>query len=319
MKTIILWIKYLINLVALKISPPKSKSIDVSKLGVNAFYNDVRYGSIPSQALEIHNSLNIKFQRVLFVWNDDTHKNQDAEINFAHIRKVVDSQPEGAKLLVVVYGVPDWAVTNGANAFVEMFRQLCLEFKDNPTVEGYQIWNEPEMESVDFNHKMQVVDSPVNYFNLLGECYKISKMVDPDKIVTNAATRSINQNFPKPLEYNKRLVSLGIENIVDVYSIHWYGEQFEKLYQPPGILDFLNKLNKPIWMTESGESGLSQLKYCSTTWPYLFKKIKKLERVYHYIYHEASDANIQFGMKAFVNGELDVSDLFVYLLNKERL
>ena len=319
MKTILQTISWLYHLVYLLIWGLKSKRIDVSKLGVNSFYNDGRFGSIQGQANEIHNSLKIKYQRCLYVWNDKTQKTPGADINFGHIEKVVQSQPADAKILIVVGGVPSWAANNGPNAYTEMFRQLCMKFKDEPRVEGYQVWNEPDMDSVPDNHQMGFIDSPTTYFNMLGECYKISKMVNPDKIITNAATRSITQDYPNALDYNKKLVNLGIQEIVDVYSIHFYGDQYERLFRPNGVLQFLNSLEKRIWITEGGIEGLDQLSYCSKTFPFLLQKIKKADRIYHYIYHEASDSQIQFGMKVFINGELDVSDLFVWLLNEERL
>jgi len=90
------------------------KDINVNRLGLNAFANDNRFGSIPAQYLEVRDTLGIKRVRILFAWNNAVQSSPGADPNFSFYDKIADSIPAGVEALVVVTGLPTW-MSNAAN------------------------------------------------------------------------------------------------------------------------------------------------------------------------------------------------------------
>ena len=128
--------------------------------------------------------------------------------------------------------------------------------------------------------------------------------------VIGAATVSINQSFPRHLDYNRDMVDAGLLPLIDVYNIHWYSVQLEKLTFG-GIAGFLNGTGEPVWDTESGETGSTeQLSFASDVFPALKDEIRRLERIYIYTYFDAQPSSNTFGL---VSAEGIESDLYQFL------
>ena len=312
------WIKWAFIALKLWIFPPRQKDINIDKMGLNAFYNDPAFGTMREQSKEIREVLGIRSVRILFHWDEHIQKAEHMPINWSFIQDVVDAIPEGMDALMVVNGVPKWLEEypgNKKQAFYDMFKRVCYKFKDNPKIVGYQVWNEPNIPEAEKNEVMGWKNDPAEYVQLVKKCYEISKEIDKNKAIVSAATTSINQNYPKTLEYNKKMVENGILDVIDCYGLHWYGESFELLHRPNGILEFLKSFKKQIWMTESGEEGLGkQKKYVRRAWPYLRKLLShRLHRIYYYIYYGGD-----FGLKQKDGEEIRVSDLLVYLQEKNK-
>lgn len=312
----LIWIFSTIStLVLLKINKKKKITIDRSKIGLNAFYNDPRQGSLDFQSKEISKNLGIKTVRILFHWDEFNNKAEHENINWGFIDGILNSFHDDMKALIVVEGLPRWLKEYPGDkheAFVNMFRKMCHKYKSDNRVLGYQIWNEPNMEAHEDNVVMGFVKSPLKYLRLLGSCYESSKTINPNKKILNAATTSISQNYPETLNYNRILIKNRVCDVVDIFAVHWYGNKLEKLHRPNGIIETLNGVNKPIWMTESGKSGQKgQKEYVKTVWPYLFKKIPNLQIIFYYIYYECENSPINFGLK-YINSKnkLILSDLF---------
>ena len=152
-----------------------------------------------------------------------------------------------------------------------------------------------------------------NYFELLVSGSNSIRQNAPGKLVLNAATVSIQQNFPSTLEYNMRLRDLGAVDLVDIWNIHYYSEAFENVVSSNGVGPFLRSLGRPIWVTESGEQGPNnQLAYAETVWPFLKEEIPQIERFYYFQYGETGPVESNFGLRT-TDPSAPVSDLFISL------
>jgi hypothetical protein len=110
------------------------------------------------------------------------------------------------------------------------------------------------------------------------------------------------------------LRDLGAADLVDVWNIHYYSRSFERVVQSNGIADFLNGLGKPVWITESGETGpTNQLDYAQTVWPFLRKEIPSIDRIYYYQFGETVlPVENNFGLRT-TDPSFPVSDLYLRL------
>ena len=177
---------------------------------------------------------------------------------------------------------------------------------------GFEVWNEPDLTVVPSDLVLELENSD-NYFELLVSGSNSIRQNAPGKLVLNAATVSIQQNFPSTLEYNMRLRDLGAVDLVDVWNIHYYSEGFENVVSSNGVGPFLRSLGRPIWVTESGEQGPNnQLAYAETVWPFLKDEIPQIERFYYFQYGETGPVESNFGLRT-ADPSAPVSDLFISL------
>lgn len=297
---------------------PERKPIDTSRLGVNAFGNDMRFGSPASQYRDIRDTLGLSFVRVLFNWDDDTQASPGSSLFYGFYDEIIDSVPSGVDVLIVMTGLPSWMVNpaswvdgNPRITFVERFvKKIVQRYGTRGRIIAFQIWNEPNMVANPDNTTLEVANNPDNYVELLAAAYTTIKDLAPSKLVLNASTTAINQNFPGSLDYNRGMRDAGAREFTDVWAIHYYGQQFENLIRKGGVADFLNSLNRIIWVTESGAMGLNnQLRYAEETWPYLREKIPGVDRIYIYQYSEATPGDVTYGLRNLAT----VSDLYVHL------
>jgi hypothetical protein len=164
------------------------------------------------------------------------------------------------------------------------------------------------------NTTLDVANSPENYVEMLAAAYSFIKDQFPNKLVVNAATTGIAQNFPDTLRYNRRMKDAGAVQFVDIWAVHYYGKQFEKFIG--GVKEFLNDIPRPIWVTESGQQGADkQLAYVETTWPYLMENVPAIERIYYYQYSASEPAPQAFALITNTPSQ-PVSDLYNYLINR---
>lgn len=298
------------------------KAIDTSRMGINAFGNKAQFGSACAQFAEVRNTLRLNFIRVLVQWNDAVQPGANAPINFSFYDSLINCIPAGVDALVVVAGLPSW-MSDSANwiegnprtTFVERWvRPVTTRYANNSRVIAWQIWNEPNRDVDRDNAVLDVLNSPANYVEMLARAYSVAKDIAPSKLVINAATTSLIQNFPDTLNYNQELKDSGIESFTDVYAIHYYGEQFEKFI--PRGRDFLQSLSKAIWITESGKQGFNrQLAYVETVWPYLREQIPAIDRIYYYQFASETGADSAFGLLN-TSAETPVSDLYLFLRDR---
>lgn len=306
------------------IEEPSRKTIDTTRLGVNAFFNDARFGSISDQAQEVRNTLGLRYVRVLFAWNDQVQPSPDAAINFSFYDAILAAIPSDTQVLVVLTDVPSWMSNQahwiGGNPRITVaerwIRRAIARYRENGKIVGWQIWNEPNNPSFAENTTIGVVDNPENYVELLAASQSIAKDLTPNKLVLNAATTAINQNFPDTLRYNRAMRDAGARELVDVWAMHYYGRQFENVVRSGGVEDFIDGLNLPVWVTESGAQGVnSQLAYGEQVWPYLIEKMPSIERIFIYQFTDATPADVTYGLRNLTPG-LTVSDLYVHLRDR---
>ena len=300
------------------------KTIDVSRLGVNSFANDSRFGSIPSQFGDIKNNLGLRFVRVLFNWDDQVQPGPDATPNFSFDDAIIAGIPSGVDALVVLTGVPSW-MSNPANwidgnprtTFVRSFvRRVAERYGSNSKIIGFEIWNEPNMNRTD-NSILELTNSPENYVEMLARAYNVVKE-NGGKLVVGTSTTSINQNFPASLDYNKAMQAAGAEQFLDIWGIHFYGKQYERVLFDGGVADFVEGLSRAVWVTESGAQGTNnQLAYGEEVWPFLIDNMPAIDRIYIYQYAEATPAANTYGLRN-LDPSAPVSDLYLHLQERNQ-
>ncbi|MCB0323322.1 MAG: cellulase family glycosylhydrolase [Bdellovibrionales bacterium] len=308
------------DLLELETDPPSRKPIDVSRTGVNNFFVDREFGSIPQQYSEIRNTLGLRYVRVLFAWTDDVQPSPNTPPDYNFYDNIIANVPSGVDVLITVVHTPSWMASssNWINGdprvtWVERWlRPTVQRYAGQPGVIGWQIWNEPDNTVVPSDSALQLTD-PQNYFDLLALGSQVVRSNDPTRLVVSAASRSIQQNSRDNLNYNKQLQDLGAENLVDIWAIHYYGEQFEQVIISGGVADFVNSLRVPVWVTESGEQGPDrQLQYVETVWPFLDEEMPgKIQRFYYYQFGETGPPESNFGLR--MNGPVFVSNLYTHL------
>jgi len=259
---------------------------------------------------------------VLFAWNDMVQSRSGASPNFSFYDDIVSQIPAGVQALVVITGVPSWFSDstlwiggNPRTTFVELWvKKVVARYGGNGGIIGFQIWNEPNMGSNPDNSLLGMANDPVNYVEMLATAFSVAKDIAPSKLVLNAATTAINQNFEGTLNYNKAMRDAGVVSFVDVYAFHYYGKQFERFVS--GIDSFLRGIGKPLWATESGQQGVNkQLEYGERVWPFLLEELPNLQRVFIYQFAETSSPDNTFGLRN-PSAEFPVSDLYINLRDR---
>jgi len=310
-----------IDALELEIDPPDRRPIDRSRLGVNAFFlNQGNFGTTAQQFAEIRDTLGINFVRVLFAWTTDVQPSPAANPNYGFYDEVINSIPAGMDVLIILAHTPNWMV-DPANWMNGDPRQTWIERWVRPTVQryagngriiGYEVWNEPDMLFFNSDSVLGLAE-PNNYVTLLSDAFTVIRSEDPTKLVVMTATTSIQQDFSNTLDYNKALRDAGAENFTDIWNVHWYGKQYERLIQGGGVADFLNSLTKPIWITESGEQGANnQLSYVEEVWPFLRDNIPGIDRIYYYRFADVGVSATNFGLRTD-DPAAPVSDLYISL------
>ncbi len=302
------------------------KSVPYNLLGLNAFVNDPRFGSIRNQFREVKDTLRLRRVRVLFAWNDQIQPTPNSEPFFGFYDEIVRSLPVGVEALAVLTGVPSW-MNDSKNwikgdpreTFVELWvKRVVSRYKRRGRLAGYQIWNEPNNSDFAENVTLSVLTEPRNYVDLLARSHAVIKGIAPGKQVINAATTAIAQNYPDTLNYNRALIDAGILSFSDVYAVHFYGKNIERVLLPGGVADFLNGLGRDIWITESGKQGVhNQLEYAQRVFPFLKSMIPKIRRIYWYQGTEDTPAASTYGLRNLTPGAF-VSDLYVHLRDRQR-
>jgi hypothetical protein len=261
---------------------------------------------------------------VLLSWSDEVQPTPESEPNYAFYDEIINNAPEGVELLIVLAHTPEWMKRaenwtgeNPRATWVEKWAvPTVARYANNPRIVGWEIWNEPD-QTTSTSDEALGLEAPERYLELLSRAAPAIPQLDPSKLIVIAATRSIQQDWSRPLDYNRELFRLGAQELVDVWNIHYYGEQFENVVRDNGVKEFLNSLSIPIWITESGKQGVNkQLEYVETTWPYLMDKIPGIERIYYYEFASAVPNSENFALRTADPAQL-YSDLYVYLRDNQ--
>jgi Glycosyl hydrolase catalytic core len=291
-------------------------------LGLNSFANEAQFGSISAQMRETSTILGVRNLRILLAWNDQIQATPKSPIFWSFYDEIVRNIPRRSNALVILTGLPSWMrdpvhweSNDPRKTFVQRWVKPVIErYKSERRISGFQIWNEPNDSTNLDNKTLDIATSPSNYVSMLGEASQYIRSRTRRKLVVGAATTSINQNFPEAFLYNEDLKKAGIEHNADVYAIHYYGTNIERLYFSGGISSFIRSLSLPIWITESGERGLTQQKsYARTMWPFLQEMFPGIRRFYFYKFTDAENsASESFGLKSTAGN----SDLYYYLKDR---
>lgn len=297
------------------------KNIDRSRLGINAFAPDARFGFPAEQFNEVRSTLGIRWIRLLFNWNSGVQPTPEAPLNLSFYDELIAALPSDCRAIIVLADLPDWMSSstnwvgrNPRRTFAEKFvRPIAEAYGSNPKVEGFQVWNEPNMLANPDNILLDVANSPESYVEMLAYSENVIRDAAPGKRVILAATTAINQRFPDTLNYNRAMLSAGADQLVDVWAIHYYGSQYENVVRSKGVRSFVNDLGLPVWVTESGAQGVNeQLEYGERTWPFLLEEMPAIERIYIYQFAEPTPPETTYGLRNLSSGT-PVSDLYVWL------
>ena len=298
-----------------------TKSINADILGTNAFVNDAQFGTIPQQFGEVQQTLGLNFVRVLMVWSDGVQPTPTSPQDFGYYDSIIAGIPAGMDAIIVMDGLPSWMSTssnwqsgNPRLTFVNQWvGAVSKRYANSPAVLGFEVWNEPNMTANPDNTTLAVATSPANYVQMLQYAYPLIHATAPGKQVVSAATTAIAQSWPNAFKYNKDMVAAGAEQYLDIYGVHYYGTDKLHVLEPAGIGSFLNKITKPVWLTESGQKGYDkQLQYAEEMWPFLIKQIPTIKRIYQYQFTEDTPASSTFGLRNLTAGE-EYSNLYNYL------
>ena len=287
----------------------------------NFFLNQEIFGSIDAQYTEIRGTLKIPFVRILIAWTDGMQPSPNSDLNFGFSDDILNAIPNGVDVLVVLTHTPSW-MSNSANwiggdpraTFVQKFlRPVVRRYAGKRGIIGWEIFNEPDLITVASDEVLGLKD-PANYFELLKQSHAAVRALDPTRLVVMAATISIQKDFPTPFNYNVALRDLGAQDYTDIWNVHFYGKQYDKL---SSIISFLNGLRVPIWVTESGEQGPNnQLAYVEEVWPFLTEKVPGIQRFYYYQFTGTEPVAQNFGLRTN-DPAFPVSDLYVELRDNQ--
>ncbi len=311
------------NLIDLALDEPSREPVDTSRVGVNNFFVDREFGTIGQQYSDINNNLGLNFVRVLFAWTDPIQPTPNSPINYSFYDDIMNNVPAGVDILIVLVHTPAWMTDpanweNGNPRATWVNRWLtptAQRYGGNGRVIGFEVWNEPDLTVVPSDTGLGLEDVN-NYFELLALGSNSLRQNAPGKLILNAATESIQQSFPEHLNYNRQLVDLGALDLVDVWNVHYYSQNFENVVLSNGVGPFLRGLGKPIWITETGEQGPNnQLEYAETTWPFLVEQIPQIERFYIFQYGETGPVGNNFGLRT-TDPSAPVSDLYINLRDR---
>lgn len=289
------------------------KPIDATRMGVNNFfiYEDVN-GSRPSQAAEITDSIKLNYVRVLFAFNDITQRVGEFE------DIVINDIPDNLRVMANIGHAPPEIqdFPNPRKAWIDLFfKPLVIKFANEDKIMGFQVWNEPNTNLFPWNNYLDVRTKPENYIELLQMAHDVMRQYAPNKLIIGAATTSLLQNHPETLNYNRDLVNLGIGDLIDIYSIHVYGDSTSRLFEAG---DIINPLNKPIWVTESGERGsLNQLEFVERTWHVIRDAMPTTDLIFFYqMYDVVNEPGRTEGLRSNRNEGMELSDLYIYLRDR---
>lgn len=311
---------YNINCLKYLLHKKQTYPIESSCFGMNNFFNVPECGNILKQ-YKLLQDANISVIRILFAWTDGVQQNETSNIDFSFYDDIVNNCPDGIYLVPVVAHTPSWFLKSNKHNLSPVdvwidswFIPIVRRYKGKKQILGYEVWNEPDA-SVSFSDAIMCLESPENYINLLQKASSVVTKEDPNKLLIMAATFSIQQHYPRSLEYNKKLKALGAQNYTDVWNIHLYGENFVDLFKTKGVLSFLETITIPIWITEMGCRGQKKQKeYFEQTYSFLHKYIKP-EKVFYYIFTDVGFSNETYGL---ITSGGDVSPLYKFLVERPK-
>lgn len=295
-----------------------------SWFGLSAFANDPRFGSIPSQFLEVQQKLRVDKVRILLDWNDQVQPDPSLPPYFHFYDQIIDGLPPGMEALVILTDVPSW-MHDSANwdngdpraTFVNRWASVVMErYATVKAITAWEIWNEPDDGHRSDNHALDLDGSPSNYVSLLSLAHAASRRITPEKLVVMGATTSIVDDYPSKLTYNQAARDAGAESFVDVWGVHFYGRDLDTFASANGPAEFLNSLHVPIWVTETGAKGYDQqLGYAQQVWPFLRDSVPGIARIYGFQFTEDSSPGTTYGLRN-LDGSSPYSDLYLYLAQR---
>jgi hypothetical protein len=274
-------------------------TLDKSKLGLNAFFNQPLFSSdnMKKQADEIHKTLHINTVRILFHWDSASERDP---VRFDFVDSILASLPEGLDALIIIGGAPDWLLSQSVEKrrtfYVNYANSVVARYAKHRKVVGFQVHNEPNSAMFAENVTLGLVNDPKGYMSILERVNKFAKIVAPKKLIVSASVTGILQNYPKTLQYLQSLLSMNIERACDVVGIHYYGSSAWAMLAPNGVLDTLRKIKNPIWITEIGiQKTTSHTPYLLKHMGYITEKVPQVQKVFWY--HYDGDDSDEFALR----------------------
>jgi Glycosyl hydrolase catalytic core len=283
------------------------------KLGVQNEFVANPKGDPAAQGADIRTTLSLRHVRTSFFFDEGFLPSEGASPDFSRFDTILASIPADSDLLPILAYAPHWLANRAdwKDVFVARYVVPVLDrYGSDARIAGWEIWNEPDGFCNGRVAPPGVLDcSPGDYVDLVARVVPEIRRRSGAPII-GAATTSINQSFPRHLDFNKSMVSAGLLPLIDVYNFHWYGEQLEKLTFG-GIANFLNGTGRRVWCTETGEQGSTkQLQHAEDVFPALDDDIDRLDRIYVFTYFDGASSANTYGL---VSSEGIESNLYQFL------
>ncbi len=179
--------------------------------------------------LTLVNEMEFEWVKQVFAWRD-IQGIENSEPDWWRTDLIVNAVEEHElKLLVRIERPPFWAqpdkgvipLENTPPANFQDFGDFCglLAKRYKGRISAYQIWNEPNL-SREWGERPP---NPVEYTDLLKNCYEVIKIADPNAIVISAglAPTGTLSTFAMPdTEFLKGMYDAGAASYFDVLGVH---------------------------------------------------------------------------------------------------
>jgi len=186
---------------------------------------------------------------------------QRGAVNFKRVDDVVNEAAQHNEHVILILGdVPSWAFCNPSSAktggpsqpacnvaaWTTYVRYVVSRYSKNPTVEGYELWNEPN--NATFFH-----GSTSSLVQMNCAAFKAIKQIQPSALVLTAGINAQESSWT----YLQNYASAGGLNCADVLAEHFYvaPKPPEAMLRKIAIVRKIAQTYRPgmpIWNTETG-------------------------------------------------------------------
>ncbi len=157
------------------------------------------------------------------------------------VGSLIDGAPSDARFMVIL---PQEDVDL---AFVS-------RFANDPKVIAWELENEPE------NFLSWTAEQYVDWVKANAPAVRAA--AGRSQKLVAAATRPMVEDYPNNLNYNKDMINLGLLDEVDVFNMHVYSKQYEKVPAVQQVVSTAQSHGVEVWVTEVGDNTLAdQLSY----------------------------------------------------------
>lgn len=154
-----------------------------------------------------------------------------------YVGRLIDGAPPEARFLVIL---PEEDVD----------LNFVARYATDPKLVGWELENEPE------NFLGWTAQQYVDWVK--GVAPDVRSVMGAGKKLVAGATRPMVQDYPNNLNFNKDMIAAGLLDEVDVFNMHVYTKQYEKVPSVEDVYADARAAGKEVWVTEVGENDLAE-------------------------------------------------------------